>query len=186
MFLADHQIKALAVAGMIGPFTPEQIRTIDGRPCVSYGLSSVGYDARLSTTFRVFEGWNRMIDPLADRWHEAAPEKVNAPSCVIPPHGFALAHTVERFRMPPDVFAICLGKSTYARCGLIVNVTPLEPGWEGHVTLELVNPTPMPLRVHAGMGICQFLFARVERPTTTYADRAGKYQGQTGITMPKV
>jgi dCTP deaminase len=157
---------------MIEPFVEAQRR--DG--CISYGLSSYGYDARVADEFKIFTNVDSaVVDPK------------NFDCCIIPPNSFALARTVEYFRVPRDVLVICLGKSTYARCGIIVNVTPLEPGWEGHVTLEFSNTTPLPARVYANEGACQFLFLKGEQPCeTSYADRAGKYMGQRGVTLPKL
>ncbi len=168
--------------GMIEPFVETQKRT----GTISYGLSSYGYDARVSDEFKIFTNVDSaVVDPknfspksFVDR---------TGPSCVIPPNSFALARTVEYFRIPRDVLVICLGKSTYARCGIIVNVTPLEPGWEGHVTLEFSNTTPLPARIYANEGAAQFLFLMGNEPCeTSYADRGGKYMGQKGVTLPKL
>lgn len=168
--------------GMIEPFVETQKRT----GTISYGLSSYGYDARVSDEFKIFTNVDSaVVDPknfspksFVDR---------TGPSCVIPPNSFALARTVEYFRIPRDVLVICLGKSTYARCGIIVNVTPLEPGWEGHVTLEFSNTTPLPARIYANEGAAQFLFLQGNEPCeTSYADRGGKYMGQKGVTLPKL
>ncbi len=181
--LADHQIRALAEKeGMIEPFVEKQKR--DG--CISYGLSSYGYDARCSEDFKIFTNVdNAMVDPKDFSDQSFVDRK--AEICVIPPNSFVLTHTVEYFRIPKDVLVICLGKSTYARCGLIVNVTPLEPGWEGHVTLEISNTTPLPARVYANEGIAQFLFFKgSDVCETSYADRSGKYMGQRGVTLPRL
>ncbi len=181
--LADHQIRELAQSkGMIDPFVEKQKR--DG--VISYGLSSYGYDARCSDDFKIFTNVdNALVDPKAFSNQSFVDRKTDI--CVIPPNSFALTHTVEYFRIPDDVLVICLGKSTYARCGLIVNVTPLEPGWEGHVTLEISNTTPLPARVYANEGVAQFLFFKGSSACeTTYADRAGKYMGQRGVTLPKL
>lgn len=154
---------------------------------ISYGVSSYGYDARLAPEYKVFTNTANecgVIDPLDFR--EDAYVNMEGPWCVIPPNSYILGRTVEYFTMPDDVMSICLGKSTYARSGIAVNVTPIEPGWEGHVTLEISNQTPLPIKVYANMGICQFLFFRGHRPITTYGDRDGKYMKQTGITPPKV
>ncbi|TDI61777.1 MAG: dCTP deaminase [Alphaproteobacteria bacterium] len=168
--------------GMIEPFVETQKR----KGTISYGLSSYGYDARVSDEFKIFTNVDSaVVDPknfspksFVDR---------TGPSCVIPPNSFALARTVEYFRIPRDVLVICLGKSTYARCGIIVNVTPLEPGWEGHVTLEFSNTTPLPARIYANEGAAQFLFLQGNEPCeTSYADRGGKYMGQKGVTLPKL
>jgi dCTP deaminase len=168
--------------GMIDPFVDRQQR--DG--VISFGLSSYGYDARVSDEFKIFTNVNTAtVDPK-----NFAPESFvdrKADVCIIPPNSFALARTVEYFRIPRDVLVICLGKSTYARCGIIVNVTPLEPEWEGHVTLEFSNTTPLPAKIYANEGACQFLFLKGESPPdVSYADRKGKYMGQRGITVPRL
>jgi dCTP deaminase len=181
--LADHQIRALAQNhGMIEPFVEKQKR--EGN--ISYGLSSYGYDARCAPDFKIFTNVdNALVDPKAFSAQSFVDRTTDI--CVIPPNSFVLTHTVEYFRIPKDVLVICLGKSTYARCGLIVNVTPLEPGWEGHVTLEISNTTPLPARVYANEGIAQFLFFKGSAPCeTSYADRSGKYMGQRGVTLPKL
>lgn len=181
--LADHQIRDLAKnEGMIEPFVETQKR--DG--AISYGLSSYGYDARCSDDFKIFTNIdNAMVDPKAFSDQSFVDRKADI--CVIPPNSFVLTHTVEYFRIPKDVLVICLGKSTYARCGLIVNVTPLEPGWEGHVTLEISNTTPLPARVYANEGLAQFLFFKgSDICETSYADRKGKYMGQQGVTLPRL
>lgn len=181
--LADHQIRDLAQnEAMIEPFVEKQ----SANGVISYGLSSYGYDARTADEFKIFTNVdNAMVDPK-DFSHQSFVDR-KSDTCVIPPNSFALARTVEYFRIPKDVLVICLGKSTYARCGLIVNVTPLEPGWEGHVTIEISNTTPLPARVYANEGIAQFLFFRGSGECeTTYADRSGKYMGQTGVTLPKL
>ena len=181
--LADHQIRELAQNhGMIEPFIESQKR--DG--VISYGLSSYGYDARCSEDFKIFTNIdNAMVDPKNFSDKSFVDRKSDV--CIIPPNSFALTHTVEYFRIPKDVLVICLGKSTYARCGLIVNVTPLEPGWEGHVTLEISNTTPLPAKVYANEGVAQFLFFKGSAPCeVSYADRAGKYMGQRGVTLPKL
>jgi len=168
--------------GMIEPFVDRQKR--DGT--ISYGLSSYGYDARVSREFKIFTNVDSaVVDPkdFSDNSFVDRPSDV----CIIPPNSFALARTVEYFRIPEDVLVICLGKSTYARCGIIVNVTPLEPGWEGHVTLEFSNTTPLPAKIYANEGACQFLFLEGNEPCeVSYKDRAGKYMGQTGVTLPKL
>lgn len=154
---------------------------------ISYGVSSFGYDCRLAPEYKVFTNAANdggVIDPLNFREDAYIPK--SGPWCVIPPNSYILGRTIEYFTMPEDVVSVCLGKSTYARSGIAVNVTPIEPGWEGHVTLEISNQTPLPIRVYANMGICQFLFLRGFRPQTTYADKDGKYMGQRGITPPKV
>lgn len=182
--LPDVQIRVLARGqGMIEPFEEAQQR---GGGAISWGLSSYGYDARAAREFKIFTNVdNAIVDPK-DFSRQSFVDR-EADVCVIPPNSFALTRTVEYFRIPADVLVVCLGKSTYARCGLIVNVTPLEPGWEGHVTLEISNTTPLPARVYAGEGIAQFLFFRGAGPCeTSYADRAGKYMGQRGVTLPRL
>ncbi|MEO0412126.1 MAG: dCTP deaminase [Pseudomonadota bacterium] len=164
--------------GMIEPFMDRQHR----EGTISYGLSSYGYDARVSEEFKIF---TNVDSAIVDPKNFSNKSLVDRPGdeCIIPPNSFALARTVEYFRIPKDVLVICLGKSTYARCGIIVNVTPLEPGWEGHVTLEFSNTTPLPARIYANEGACQFLFFEGNEPCeVSYADRKGKYMGQTGVT----
>ena len=181
--LSDIWIREQAHAtGMIEPFVEAQRR--DG--CISYGLSSYGYDARVADEFKIFTNVDSsIVDPKEFDPKSFVDRKTDV--CIIPPNSFALARTVEYFRIPRDVLVICLGKSTYARCGIIVNVTPLEPGWEGHVTLEFSNTTPLPAKIYANEGACQFLFRKREQPCeTSYADRAGKYMGQRGVTLPKL
>ena len=171
--------------GMIEPFEPQQVRARQGEKIVSYGTSSYGYDVRCANEFKIFTNINSAI---VDPKHFDANSFVDfvGEVCIIPPNSFALARTVEYFRIPRSVLTICLGKSTYARCGIIVNVTPLEPGWEGHVTLEISNTTPLPAKVYANEGLCQFLFFKGSSPCeVSYADRAGKYMGQTGVTLPR-
>ena len=181
--LSDKTIRKLAIEDkMILPFEDKQIR--EGK--ISYGLSSFGYDARVSEEFKIFTNvTSEIVDPKDFKSTNFVTK--NGPVCVIPPNSFALARTVERFKIPKDIMVICLGKSTYARCGIIVNVTPLEPGWEGHVTLEFSNTTPLPAKIYANEGVAQFIFLKGnEVPEVTYADRNGKYMGQTGVTLPKV
>ncbi len=167
---------------MIEPFVENLHR--DG--VISYGLSSYGYDARVSDEFKIFTNVdNALVDPK--NFSEASFVDRKGDVCIVPPNSFVLARTVEYFRIPRDVLVICLGKSTYARCGIIVNVTPLEPEWEGHVTLEFSNTTPLPAKIYAGEGACQFLFLKADEICEmSYADRKGKYQGQKGVTLPKV
>jgi dCTP deaminase len=167
---------------MIEPFVERQ--SAGGR--ISFGLSSYGYDARVAPDFKLFTNLeSAVVDPKNFNQDSFVDRQTDV--CVIPPNSFALARTVEYFRIPRDVLVICLGKSTYARCGIIVNVTPLEPEWEGHVTLEISNTTPLPARIYANEGICQFLFLKAEELCEiSYADRAGKYMGQTGVTLPKI
>jgi dCTP deaminase len=184
--LPDHEIRRLAHDhGMIEPFCEKLQRDLGGNRVLSYGLSSYGYDARCAPEWMIFTNVNNtIVDPK--NFHEDSFVHKNSDVVVMPPHSFLLTRTIEYFRIPPDVLTICIGKSTYARCGLIVNVTPLEPGWEGHVTLEISNTTPLPAKVYANEGVAQFLFFKGSSPCeTTYATRAGKYQGQRGITLPK-
>jgi dCTP deaminase len=171
--------------GMIEPFEPSQVKTNSGGRIVSYGTSSYGYDVRCSEEFKIFTNIeSTIVDPKA--FDESSFVDKKSSVCIIPPNSFALARTVEYFRIPRNVLTICLGKSTYARCGIIVNVTPLEPEWEGHVTLEFSNTTPLPARIYANEGVAQFLFFESDEVCEqSYADRAGKYQGQTGVTLPK-
>ena len=180
--LSDKWIKKMALEGMISPFEEKQIS--EGK--ISYGLSSFGYDARVSNEFKIFTNVNsEIVDPKNFKPSNFVTKNVS--ECIIPPNSFVLASTVEYFKIPKDVLVICLGKSTYARCGIIVNVTPLEPGWEGHVTLEFSNTTPLPAKVYANEGACQFLFLKGDTDCeTSYADRKGKYQGQQGVTLPKL
>ena len=171
--------------GMIQPFAAHQVSTVDGRNIVSYGTSSYGYDIRCSNEFKVFTNINgAVVDPKA--FDERSFVSVSGDECIIPPNSFALASTVEYFRIPSNVLTICLGKSTYARCGIIVNVTPLEPEWEGHVTLEFSNTTSLPAKIYANEGVAQLLFFESdEQCEVTYKSRDGKYQGQRGVTLPK-
>ena len=170
---------------MIEPFEAGQVRHKDGEKLISYGTSSYGYDVRCSREFKVFTNINSAtVDPKA--FDSNSFVDVESDVCVIPPNSFALARTVEYFRIPRNVLTVCLGKSTYARCGIIVNVTPLEPEWEGHVTLEFSNTTTLPAKIYANEGVAQMLFFESDEVCeTSYADRGGKYQGQTGVTMPK-
>ena len=181
--LSDKNIRKLAIEeGMISPFEDKQVR--EGK--ISYGLSSYGYDARVSEEFKIFTNVNsEIVDPKNFKSTNFVTK--NGTECIIPPNSFALARTVEKFKIPKDILVICLGKSTYARCGIIVNVTPLEPGWEGYVTLEFSNTTPLPTKIYANEGVAQFIFLKgKETPEVTYADRKGKYMGQTGVTLPKI
>lgn len=168
--------------GMIEPFE-ERLVT---EKVISYGLSSYGYDLRVADRFKIFTNvYGAIVDPKA--FDERALVSVEASSCVIPPNSFALGVTVEHLRIPRDVICLCIGKSSYARCGIIVNVTPLEPEWEGRATLEISNTTPLPARIHAGEGIAQILFLGADEPTTvSYRDRKGKYQSQTDVTLPRL
>ena len=172
---------------MISPFITRQIKQDDsGQKLISYGNSSYGYDARVSDEFKIFTNIDSaIVDPKNFSQNSFVDRKTNV--CIIPPNSFALARTVEYFKIPEDVLVICVGKSTYARCGIIVNVTPLEPGWEGHVTLEFSNTTPLPAKIYAFEGACQFLFLKGnEQCQSSYSNRGGKYMGQTGVTLPKV
>jgi dCTP deaminase len=183
---SDRWIRRMAGQhGMIEPFEPGQVRTNDGNLIVSYGTTSYGNDVRSAADFKVFTNINSaVVDPKA--FDESSFVDISTDVCIIPPNSFALARTVEFFRIPRSVLTVCLGKSTYARCGIIVNVTPLEPEWEGHVTLEFSNTTPLPAKIYANEGVAQMLFFESDEVCeTSYADRAGKYQGQTGVTLPK-
>ena len=180
---SDRWIRRMATEhGMIEPFTDRQVR----EGVISYGLSSYGYDVRIGDDFKIFTNINStIVDPK--RFDTRSFVDFRGAECLIPPNSFALARTVERFRIPRDVLVICLGKSSYARCGIIVNVTPLEPEWEGIVTLEVSNTTPLPARIYAGEGIAQMLFFQSdEECEVSYADKKGKYQGQQGLTLPKL
>ncbi len=183
---SDRWIRQMAEQrGMIEPFEPGQVRALAGERIISYGTSSYGYDVRCSSEFKIFTNINStIVDPK--HFDERSFVDVQGPVCIIPPNSFALARTVEYFRIPRDVLTICLGKSTYARCGIIVNVTPLEPEWEGHVTLEFSNTTPLPARIYANEGVAQFIFIGADEVCeTSYRDRGGKYQGQRGVTLPR-
>lgn len=181
----DRWIREQAAKGMIAPFEPGQIRSVNDQKIVSYGTSSYGYDVRCAREFKIFTNINStIVDPK--RFDEKSFIDFEGDVCIIPPNSFALARTVEYFRIPRDVLTICLGKSTYARCGIIVNVTPLEPEWEGHVTLEFSNTTPLPAKIYANEGCAQFLFISGDDVCeTSYKDRGGKYQGQRGVTLPR-
>ena len=180
---SDRWIKRMASEhGMIEPFVDTQVRA----DVVSYGLSSYGYDVRVADEFKVFTNINTtVIDPKA--FDPLSFVDVKAPVCIVPPNSFALARTVEYFRIPRDVLTVCLGKSTYARCGIIVNVTPFEPEWEGTATLEISNTTPLPAKIYANEGIAQVLFFQGDEPCAiSYADKKGKYQAQQVVTLPKI
>ncbi len=189
----DTWIRKMALEhGMIEPFADRQVRhdaetaAAPPRKVISYGLSSYGYDLRVSNEFKVFTNvFNTVVDPK-----EFDPQSfvdMQTDVCIVPPNSFALARSVEYFRIPRDILTICLGKSTYARCGIIVNVTPFEPEWEGHVTLEISNTTPLPARIYANEGLAQVLFLQAESVCeVSYADRAGKYMKQRGITVPRL
>jgi dCTP deaminase len=180
--LPDHWIRERAQEGMITPFVEGQ----RSQGVISYGLSSYGYDARVADEFKIFTDIDSaIVDPK--NFSDASFVDRKTDVCIIPPNSFALARTVEYFRIPRDVLVICLGKSTYARCGIIVNVTPLEPEWEGHVTLEFSNTTPLPARIYANEGACQFLFLKAtDMCEVSYLDRSGKYMGQQGVTLARL
>ncbi|WP_106478308.1 dCTP deaminase [Phytohalomonas tamaricis] len=183
---SDKWIRRMAEAeGMIEPFEFDQVRHHDGRRVISYGTSSYGYDVRCSDEFKVFTNiHSATVDPK--NFDEKSFVDVKGDVCIIPPNSFALARTVEYFRIPRNVLTICLGKSTYARCGIIVNVTPLEPEWEGHVTLEFSNTTTLPAKIYAHEGVAQMLFLESdELCDVSYKDRGGKYMGQRGVTLPR-
>ena len=171
--------------GMIEPFEINQVRDNGNGRMISYGTSSYGYDVRCADEFKIFTNINSaIVDPKG--FDETSFVDIKANECVIPPNSFALASTVEYFRIPRSILTICLGKSTYARCGIIINVTPLEPEWEGHVTIEISNSTPLPAKIYANEGIAQMVFFESDEICeTSYKDRAGKYQGQRGVTLPK-
>lgn len=182
---SDRWIEKMAVEqGMISPFQKTQIRENETGRIISYGLSSYGYDVRCADEFKLFTNLNStIVDPKA--FDSNSFVDVQSKVCIIPPNSFVLARTIEYFRIPRDVLTICVGKSTYARCGIIVNVTPLEPEWEGHVTLEFSNTTPLPAKIYAHEGVAQFLFLDGDEIcNVSYRDRKGKYQGQTGVTLP--
>lgn len=183
---SDRWIEKMArEQDMIRPFSAEQMRLGDKGKIISYGVSSYGYDVRCADEFKIFTNINSaIVDPKA--FDENSFVDVKSDVCIIPPNSFALARTIEYFRIPRNVLTICLGKSTYARCGIIVNVTPLEPEWEGHVTLEFSNTTPLPAKIYANEGVAQMLFLESDEVCrVSYRDRSGKYQGQTGVTLPK-
>tara|TARA_B000000475_G_scaffold241311_1_gene212046 strand:+ start:262 stop:828 length:567 start_codon:yes stop_codon:yes gene_type:complete len=170
---------------LISPFEATQIRELNGEKIVSYGVSSYGYDVRCSNEFKIFTNTHSaIVDPK--KFDPNSFIDVTADECIIPPNSFALARTIEYFKIPRSVLTLCLGKSTYARCGIIVNVTPLEPEWEGHVTLEFSNTTNLPAKIYANEGVAQMIFFESDQVCkTSYKDRGGKYQGQTGVTLPK-
>ncbi len=179
----DRWIRRLATEqGMIEPFEAGQVR----EGVISYGVSSFGYDIRVADEYKVFtDVYSVVVDPKA--FDPRSFVDVKGDHCIIPPRSFALARTLEYFRIPADVLVVCVGKSTYARCGIIVNVTPLEPEWEGHLTLEISNTTPLPAKIYSNEGLAQLLFFQGdERPETTYAMKKGKYQGQRGVTLPRL
>ena len=180
---ADSWIREKALSeGMIAPFCEDQV----GQGVVSFGLSSYGYDIRVSNEFKIFTNLNStVVDPK--HFDDANVVDFTGDICIVPPNSFALARTVEYFKIPRDVLAICLGKSTYARCGIIVNVTPFEPEFEGHITIEISNTTPLPAKIYANEGIAQVLFLQGDEVCEiSYKDKRGKYQGQEGITLPRI
>lgn len=183
---SDKWIRKMAKQGMIEPYEERQVRDAGEGRVISYGVSSYGYDVRCADEFKVFTNINSaIVDPKS--FDQNSFVDIKSDVCIIPPNSFALARTVEYFRIPRQVLTICLGKSTYARCGIIVNVTPLEPEWEGHVTLEFSNTTPLPAKIYANEGVAQMLFLESDDICeTSYADRGGKYQGQTGVTLPEM
>lgn len=188
MILNDRQITELALQGMIEPFVERNVRELDeGQRVISYGVSSFGYDLRVGHHFKVFSNvHNAIIDPKAVNERAFVDVEAEDGYILIPPNSFALAHSIEYFRIPRDIMAICVGKSTYARCGIITNVTPFEPGFEGQITLEISNTTPLPAKIYAGEGLCQVLFLKGEPCEVSYADRGGKYQGQRGIVTARI
>ena len=185
--LNDKKIKTRSLAGMITPFEATQVREVDGNKVMSFGCGSFGYDIRCSNEFKIFTpstGKLTVIDPKS--FDESALVSYTGDVCVIPPHSYVLTRSLEYFDMPRTVTAICLGKSTYARCAVLVNVTPLEAGWQGHLTIEISNLAPLPVKIYANEGVAQLVFFEGDEPEVSYADRAGKYQGQVGITLARV
>jgi len=183
---SDRWIRRMAREhGMIAPFEPEQVRYVGDQKVISFGTSSYGYDVRCAAEFKVFTNiFSATVDPKA--FDERSFVDIAGDVCIVPPNSFALARTIEYFRIPADVLTLCVGKSTYARCGIIVNVTPLEPEWEGHVTLEFSNTTNLPAKIYAHEGVAQMLFFQSDEPCeVTYKGRGGKYQGQKGVTLPR-
>jgi dCTP deaminase len=183
MLKSDRWIRKMSLErDMINPFSEKQVR----EGVISYGLSSYGYDLRVADEFKIFTNVNNaMVDPK--HFDEKSFVNVTTDICIVPPNSFALARSVEYFKIPRSILTICVGKSTYARCGIIVNVTPFEPEWEGFVTLEISNTTPLPARIYANEGLCQILFFESDEVCeTSYADRKGKYQAQKGIVLPKL
>jgi dCTP deaminase len=185
--LPDYEIRRLVKEKkMIEPFAHEQVKEIDNKKIVSYGVSSYGYDLRVADEFKVFTNvYNSVIDPK--KFQENSFVDIRGDVCIVPPNSFALARSVEYFRIPREILTVCLGKSTYARCGIIVNVTPFEPEWEGHVTLEISNTTPLPAVIYANEGLAQVIFFRAQMVCeTSYKDRKGKYMKQKGIVVPRI
>jgi len=197
MILSDKEIVKRCQAGMITPFEPQQIRRIEENKAISFGTSSFGYDIRLGEEFKAIspakliqlESLPLLERPVMDPKnppHDLFTDYFTAGSFLVPPHGFVLARSVEHFSIPDDTIGICLGKSTYARCGIIVNITPLEPGWRGILTIEISNTTPLPARLYAKEGIAQIIFFTGEQPTLNYKDKGGLYQDQPGIMMSRI
>lgn len=182
MVKSDRWIKEMARRGMIEPFSESQVR----EGVISYGVSSYGYDMKVADEFKIFTNINStVVDPK--NFDPRSFVEYKGDVCIIPPNSFALARSVEYYKIPRNVLVICLGKSTYARCGIVVNVTPLEPEWEGHVTIEISNTTPLPAKMYANEGIAQLIFLQAsETCEVSYRDKAGKYQAQQGITLPKL
>lgn len=182
MIKSDKWIKKMAQKGMITPFSDRQIR----KGVISYGVSSYGYDIKIGDEFKIFTNINStVVDPK--NFDERSLVDFKGEVCIIPPNSFALASSIEYFKIPRDIIVICLGKSTYARCGIIVNVTPLEPEWEGHVTVEISNTTPLPAKIYGNEGIAQLIFLQADEICEiSYKDKAGKYQSQKGITLAKI
>lgn len=177
----DWWIREQAERGMIEPFSGH----LERQGVISYGLSSFGYDLRAAPEWRIFvNAFNTVVDPKDFDLRSLV--EAEGETCIIPPNSFVLTRSVEYLRIPEDVMVVALGKSSYARCGIVANVTPLEPGWEGHVTLELSNTTPLPAKVYANEGIVQLLFFQGDKPEVSYASRKGKYQGQRGVTLPRL
>jgi dCTP deaminase len=182
---SDRWIRRMSLKhGMIDPFVEEQVSA----GTISYGVSSYGYDMRVAPDFKIFTNvLSAVVDPKS--FDERSFVELTSDVCIVPPNSFALARSVEYFRIPRNVLTICVGKSTYARCGIITNVTPFEPEWEGNVTLEISNTTPLPAKIYANEGICQVLFFEADEDDvcqTSYADKKGKYQAQRGVTLPKL
>ena len=185
--LSDKDIREMVKTHkMIEPYEDVLVKQIDDNKLVSYGLSSYGYDIRVSNEFKVFTNvYNSIVDPK--NFRDDSFVDIKGPFCIVPPNSFALARSVEYFRIPRNLLTICIGKSTYARCGIIVNVTPFEPEWEGHVTLEISNTTPLPAKIYSNEGIAQVLFFEAKSVCeTSYADRRGKYMKQKGIVVPRM
>ncbi len=183
MIKSDKWIREMSKTHqMIEPFVERQ----DGRGKISFGLSSYGYDMRVADEYKVFTNVHgTLVDPK--KFDEKAFVDIRAAECVVPPNSFALARSLERFKIPREVLAVCLGKSTYARCGIIINVTPLEPGWEGYLTIEISNTTPLPAKIYSNEGIAQLLFFGGDQVCeTSYSDRAGKYMDQIGVVLPRI